>query len=403
MRSTLLIVAAGPLQLPAITEARVAGLRTVAVDANPAAPGISLADHGVVLDIHDHAAVIDVAKREAVSGVITLCTDTPVNTVAAVAQALGLTALTPEAAQCATDKRLMRKSFAEHGAPSPRFLEIEDESEALDAAEEIGYPVALKIARSSGSRGIYRVDNANELHRSVEAARRHQSQGALLVEEWLEGPEVSVEGMCFEGQVHVIQITDKCVFPGAFPVESGHTQPSRLAADLQTRIRDCATAGIRALGLMDCAFHVEIKATSRGPMLIEVGARLGGDRISTHLTPLSMGVNLVRAAVELAVGRKPDVTPRLRRGAAIRYFDAGRSGNLESIAGIDEIETMPGLELLFAESERDGALGPGFRIQPIRSSQDRYGHVIFSGEEAQEAADRAERAARAMIFRFATE
>src|ERR1039457_7414312 len=107
------------------------------MDANPAAPGISLADHGVVLDIHEHAAVIDVAKREAVSGVITLCTDTPVNTVAAVAQALGVTALTPEAAQCATDKRLMRKSFAAHGAPSPRFLEIEDESEALDAAEEI--------------------------------------------------------------------------------------------------------------------------------------------------------------------------------------------------------------------------------------------------------------------------
>lgn len=345
MRQSILIIAAGPLQVPAIKEAAVLGLRTVAVDANRMAPGITLADAEHVVDILDGAAVTEIARAEKVDGVMTLCTDAPVRTVAAVAAALGLPALSPAAAANATDKRLMRKALSANSVPVPQFREVGSAETALAAADELGYPVALKVPCSSGSRGVYCVDSPEELAKRLVQARAYQPQGNLLVEEWMDGPEVSVEGVCCGGHVHVLQVTDKLVFLGAYPVEAGHTQPSRLPHESVARVRAVTEAGARALGLSSCAFHAELKVTLDGPKIVEIGARLGGDRIATHLTPLSTGVNLLRAAILIALGRDPDITPNRVRGAAIRYFHAAGCGTLTAVEGLDEVPSLPGLEL----------------------------------------------------------
>ncbi len=400
MRQSILIIAAGPLQVPAIEEAAALGLRTVTVDANPRAPGMALADAAHVVDILDAAAVIEIARAEKVGGVMTLCTDAPVRTVAAVALALGLPALSPAAAARATDKRLMRRALSASQVPVPRFREVDSVATALAAAAALGYPVALKISCSSGSRGVYRVDGPVELAKRFVQARAYQPEGALLIEDWMDGPEVSVEGICGNGHVHVLQVTDKLVFPGPFPVEAGHIQPSRLSPAIVARVRSVTEAGARALGLSDCAFHAELKITRDGPKIVEIGARLGGDRIATHLTPLSTGVNLLRAAILTALGREFDITPTRAGGAAIRYFHAGGLGTLDAVEGLDGVASLPGLELLYAASERDGPLRPGFGVGEIRSSLDRYGHVIFSGGDAAQAAERAERAAALVKFRF---
>jgi len=400
MPETILILAAGPLQVPAIHAARSLGLRTVAVDANPGAVGMLLADRAYTVDILDVNAVGEIASRENVRGILTLCTDAPVRTVAAVGTRLGLPVLTQEAAQCATDKRQMRQALAAHNAPSVRFVQVAFIGDALLAAAHIGYPVALKIACSSGSRGVYRVMDEPELHKFWASAREYQPDGDLLIEEWLDGPEISVEGICWRGAVFVIQVTDKSVFPGPFPVESGHTQPSQFLPLHRAEIEEAVTAGIRALGLDHCGFHAELKMTPKGPRIIEIGARLGGDRIATHLTPLSTGVDLVRAVIDIALGRRPDLQVQFDRGSAVRYLNAPPGHVIAAIGSLDEVRAMPGLELLFPESERDGPLGPGFKIPEIRSSLDRYGHVIFSGPTRQEASARAEAASRAMVSLF---
>jgi biotin carboxylase len=402
MTKKLLVIAAGPLQIPAIEEAAALGLRTVAVDANLRAPGMALADARHVVDILDGVAVTAIARTERVDGVMTLCTDAPVRTVAAVAAALGLSALSPEAAANATDKRRMRKALLASEAPVPRFSEVESIAAALEAAEALAYPVALKIACSSGSRGVYRVDTPDDLLKRFVQAREYQPHGALLLEEWMGGPEVSVEGVCCGGQVHVIQVTDKLLFPGAFPVEAGHSQPSQLSEATVVQIQAATEAGVRALGLNQCAFHAELKITREGPKIVEIGARLGGDRIATHLTPLSTGVNLVRAAILIAVGQDPNIVPSMARGSAVRYFRASGCGTIERVEGLEDIPSLPGLELLYAASERDGRLRPGFVIGEIRSSLDRYGHVVFSGDSAVQASERAEQAASMVKFRFRT-
>ena len=400
MKQTILVVAAGPLQIPAIEEAASLGVRSVAVDANPLAPGMALADAAHVVDIMNGEAVARIARAERIDGVMTLCSDAPVRTVAAVASALHLPALSPTAALNATDKRLMRKMLAAHDVPQPEFREVDSSEEALAAADLIGYPVVVKAPCSSGSRGVFRVDHPSDVPARISQARKYQPQGGLLVEEWIDGPEVSVEGVCVGDQVHVVQVTDKLLFPGDYPVEAGHTQPSRLPAMIVARIRVVTERGVRALELSDCAFHAELRVSRDEPKIVEIGARLGGDRIATHLTPLSTGVNLVRGAIEIAVGKKPNVVPTIKRGSAVRYFHVDGAGTVERVEGLYKIPSMPGLELLYAASERDGPLRPGLSISEIHSSLDRYGHVVFSGENADQASERAEKAASMINIRF---
>ena len=165
-------------------------------------------------------------RAENIDGVMTLCTDAAVSTVAEVGRRMGLPVLSPEAAARATDKRLMREAFAESGAPSPRTHLIYSLSEARVAAEAFGYPVVLKIGRGSGSRGVYRMDDPEAIEKAYAGCRAWQKEGTLLLEEWVAGEEVSVEGYCTDRDCSIVAITDKFLFPGASPVEVGHCQPS---------------------------------------------------------------------------------------------------------------------------------------------------------------------------------
>ena len=400
MIPSLLVVGAGPLQVPAIHEARALGIRSIAVDGNASAVGLALCDVPYVADILDADAVSAIAEAENIDGVMTLCTDAAVSTVAEVGRRMGLPVLSPEAAARATDKRLMREAFAESGAPSPRTCLIDSLSEAQSAAEAFGYPVVLKIGRGSGSRGVYRMDDPEAIEKAYAGCRAWQKEGTLLLEEWVAGEEVSVEGYCTDRGCSIVAITDKFLFPGASPVEVGHCQPSTHAPLREHQIYSSVLAGLKALDLTWCAFHAEVKVSTRGAQLIEIGARLGGDRISTHLTPLSTGVNLVRVAILLALGERPS-SPRLwQRAACVRYFDVQRAGTLRGVHGLRRLYEIPGVEVIYPASERDGILRQGFVIGEIRSSLDRYGHLLYSAATRKEAIARCELAASMVCFEF---
>ena len=394
----LLIVAAGPLQLPAFHEARSLGCKIIAVDRSGSAPGMRLADKAYEIDIKQSHEIAEIARIENVEGVMSICTDFAVPTVAVVADALGLPGLRPNSALKASDKRLMRRAFFACDVPSPNFCEVSDIKSASLAADRLGYPVALKIPKSAGSRGVYRVDTPSELIERFERARSLEPCADLLIEEWLRGPEVSVEGCCVGLEPHIVQITDKLLFSGPNPVEAGHTQPTQLGQRTQDLIRTTTCSGIRALALEDCGFHAELKVTESGPRIVEIAARLGGDRIATHLTPLSTGVNLVRAVIELALGRKPSLKPSCNRGAAIRYFDMPGPGWLDRVEGLDILYGLPGVEHLSFQTEAGEPLRPGLNVRQVHSSLDRSGCVIFSGRNAHDAGNRAEAAIRTVAF-----
>ena len=259
-----------------------------------------------------------------------------------------------------------------------------NDEEIKKAVNSIGIPIIVKPAQSSGSRGVFLIDREEQIEEAIKHVRSvlRAEENEVIVEKYVEGPEVSVETLSFNGSHRIIAITDKFTTGSPHWVEMGHGQPSILPRHVQDRIVDTTKEGLDALGIMDTAAHVEIKVENDFPKIIEIGARLGGDFITTELTPRSTGVNMVRAAISLALGEIPEAEISDNKGAVIQYFDFS-PGFLRKIKGIEEASKVMGVVSVVMN------LREGDEIRPVRSSGDRSGHVIATGdtrEAAQEAA-----------------
>lgn len=390
---TLLVLAAGPLQVPVIATARRMGLRVVAADGHPEAPGLLLADAAHVINITDPAACLDVARRERVDGVIHICSEVAMASLGRINQELGLAGPGPDTVVRATNKEQMRRAFEQGGAPSPRSIAVTTGGEALAAAAAIGGALIVKPSRNSGSRGITQIpvgSRADLLLRAFEHAMGESRDRSALIEQYVEGPEFSVEALVWQGHIEILAVTDKLTTQAPHFVELGHSQPSQRTRPEIEAIRQAAVLGIRALGLDGCAAHAEIKLTSAGPFLMEIGARLGGDFITTELVPRSTGIDMVAAAIRLSLGEAPDLRPaRAPHGAAIRYL-APRPGVVERIEGVATARACPGVTSV------EVYVKPGDGVGIVDSSLARAGHVIAEGRDAAEAVANAERARAAI-------
>ena len=382
MARSLLVIGAGRLQVPAFTTAKRLGLRVVGVDRDPTAPGLAFAHSVHVVDTNDIPGVVDVARKERVDGVVTLCTDYPVRAVAAASQALGLSAISPEAAASATHKGLMRQAFEFAGAPIPRYRRVRSLPAARNAERELGLPVIVKPPASSGSRGVFKVTASDQMDDAFRHARSIAGEDEVLVEEFIDGPEVSVETLSFRGDHRIVTITDKRTSGDPHWVETGHVEPSRLPSSAQEAIRQATLAGLRALNVDNAAGHVEIKVGTDGPKIMEIGARLGGDFITTELVPRSTGVDMVEAIIRIALGERPNYLPKRSTGAAIRYLTAPK-GVVTRIAGVEEAQALPGIVRLEVDAK------PQSGVADVLSSGDRPGFVIAEGKDAEEAESRA--------------
>ena len=374
----ILIIGASVLQLPAILRAKELGFYVGVADYNPNAVGIPYADEYFNVSTVDTEGVTACAREFAPDGIFTLATDMPMRSVAAAGKALSLPAITPETALRATDKGEMIRAFAEHGVEHPWFFVVSSLEEARSLKSKISYPCICKPTDSSGSRGVMLIKNGEELMESLAYSAGSGRSGTVIVEEYLKGHEVSVEVIVLRGMPHILQVTDKLTTGAPHFVEMGHSQPSRLPeADLE-RIRDLASRAVLAVGIENGPAHVEIMLTEQGPRMIELGARMGGDCITTHLVPLSTGIDMVEASMRIALGEEPDIAPKKQRGSAIRFFDVP-FGTIESIEGIEAARATPGVtEVTFTKAVGDTA-------GEIGSSTDRVGFVIAEAETAEAA------------------
>lgn len=381
---TIMILGASVLQLPAIEKATEMGLKVVALDMNPEAVGFSVP--GVVKEVIstiDIEAAVEAAKKHHIDGIITLATDMPMRTVAAVAKECGLIGVNEDTAIKATDKSVMREALNAADVPVPKFFRVTNKEEFKAAVSQIDGPFMVKPSDSSGSRGILKVDERTALDSAYNYTKQFSHNGIVVVEECMIGPEVSVETLAINGDVHVVQITDKITTGAPHFVEMGHTQPTRL--DCAGEIKRVAIAANKAVGIENGPSHTEIIVTKDGPKIVEIGARLGGDCITTHLVPLSTGVNMVEACIRIALGEKPNISPTLCCGSAIRYFQQ-HMGVVERIEGVDEAEKMIGVkQVTIVHGVRE-------TITDITDSGSRMGFVIAQGTDADDAAEKCEKA-----------
>lgn len=389
MTKKIMILGASALQVPAIKKAKELGYQVIAVDYDENAVGFAFADVKLVVSTLDQEEVYRQALIYQPDVVITSTSDGPVRTAAYVNEKLGKRPdLSYENAQCATIKSKMRNRLRECGVPIPKYYAVEDFTAFSEAVDKLNGRCIVKPADNAGSRGVMLLDpeelsaaHFNERKEQIYRYSRGNSRGGtVMVEEYMQGPEVSVEAIVIEGKPHILTVTDKFITPPPYFVELAHCEASMLDEKIQEGIRAVAGQAICAIGIENAPAHVEVKVTQDGPKIVELAARLGGDFITSKLVPLSTGIDMVGASVELAVGKRPDLTPKWNRGAAIHFIhaDEGQEGIISEIAVPHALYAQKGVEEISLYKK------PGDSVQGTRSSNDRLGHVITTGETPQE-------------------
>ena len=388
----LLIIGASILQLPAIKKAKELGHYVAVADFNPNAVGIPYADEFYNASTIDIEAICKVAEEFKPDGIMTLATDMPMRSIAAATSRLGLPGISMDTAVKSTDKGEMIKAFKEHGVESPWFYIIENVSKLNALLPQLSYPCILKPTDNAGSRGVMLVESVEELLEAYQYSVSQSRGGLVILEEYMTGPEVSVEVMVVDGEPHVLQVTDKLTTGAPYFVEMGHNQPSMLPAEDVERIKDLACRAVKSVGINCGPSHVEIKLTPTGPKMVELGARMGGDCITTHLVPLSTGIDMIKATIDVSLGLTPDITPTLQKGSAIRFFDAP-CGVISAIEGVEEALAIDGVqEISFTKNVGD-------EVKEIHSSIDRCGFVIAQCDSVPEAIEACDKAMESMQIR----
>ncbi len=384
----LLVLAAGLLQIPVIKKAKEQGYYVLAADGSADAPGLKYADKAIVANITSEEEMLLIARDEQIDGIIHPCSEVAMNVMGRINDEMGLCGISKDTAIRATNKHLMRRAFEDGNAPSPWSFCFDNADDAWrHYSKTPTLDMILKPSRNSGSRGIAKISKGlskpffTELFERSKAESRDKS---VMLEQFVEGPEFSVEIIVWNKVPHILTVTDKKTTGAPYFVELGHNQPSCFTVIEIEEIKQAAYKGVLALGLDNCAAHAEIKLQHGKAYIMEIGARLGGDFISTELTHLSTGIDMVAAAVNVALGIAPNLLPtEPRQGVCIRYI-CPKPGKIKAITGEEFLKndiSVYDYEIYHRAGET---------IHEVKSSSDRSGHVIVTAETPQSAINHAE-------------
>jgi biotin carboxylase len=379
----LVVLGAGPAQLGALRAARRAGVRTIACDKASDALALRLG----LVDVHEEVSTFDVdgvervARAHDANGLIAPGTDGPVRVAAEVAARLGLAhPLAPAVAVAATDKLAQRAAFAAAGVAQPSLI---------DPGAPYSRRVVVKPSLAQGQRGLTRVERAEDLAPALERARAESRDGEALVEELIDGEEVTVNGFLHDG-FHAIAVTDR-ERASAFGVATAHVFPAR-AGTAEAIVT--ARAACAALGIERGPVYVQIVLAPDGPRVMEVAARLGGGHDAERClaaTGIDLAALAVRAALDARIA--PSELWRSRQRGAIVRFLVGPPGELVAVEGVDEALQVPGV--LDVQSYRQS----GERLAALAVGADRVGFVLAEGIDRAAAEHAADRAVELVRFR----
>lgn len=373
----LLVLGATATQISFIDTAKHLGCYVGVVDYNKNAPAVGCADEFYECSILDENGILEISQSFKPDGITCGTSDVGVLTAAKVCQQLNLPSMSVDTALRVKDKGVMIEAFEQNGVNHPRFQILEMESQEIT----LDYPLIIKPVDNSASRGINMVRTALELENALQDSFAHSISNKIIVEEYLDGPEVSVEILVQHGEPHILQVTDKITSGEPHFIETGHSQPSQLAEEDVLAIRDLADRATRAVGLQDGCAHAEIKMTQTGPKMIEIAGRMGADYITTVLLPNSTGVNMAEYEILRAIGEAKEYNPdELKAVSAVAVkFIQPKSGRP------DRIELQYNKEDLNQIVEIKVACDSNAVYGKAADNNDRIGYVIALGGTPAEA------------------
>jgi biotin carboxylase len=387
----LLVLGAGPAQLGLLAAAREQGLFVIALDRDPTAPGFRYADRRAIISTEDEHGIERLAAAERVEGIIAPGIDWPVGIAARVAERMGLPhPIDAAVANRAVSKQKQRELLTGAGVPQPSWH--------LVSAQEDGLPVpsVVKAPDRQGQKGLTLVRSEEELPSAIARAIEESRSGAAIVEQVVDGPEVTVNAFSLRGDFHPLTVTDRLTAePPAFGVALAHVWPSESGGEAA----GVAEAAVRALGIENGPTYTQLRIGPEGPQVIEVAARLGGGH-DAELAKLALGVDLNGLALHAALG-EPIWSAALRAepqvGGAVVRFLVPPEGVLQEIEGAEEARAIEGVRDVRIYRDLGHVFGP------FRRGADRAGAVLAIGDDRQEALERADEAARLIRFNVAAE
>jgi len=380
---TLLIVSGGIEAADAAKRAKEMGLYVVVSDRDPEAPGFAFADSCIIADVYGAAETASAAERfnrkiRKIDGVICVAADAPVTT-ATVAARLGLPGISVETAELACDKLAMKRRFAERGVNVPWFAEVSTVHELQRIAIERGNNLVIKPVDSRGSRGVQRIAQVSDLAKAYELARNHSPTQRVMVEEYLDGPQVSTESVVVDGRCYTPGFSDRNYeyldTYAPFFIENGGDLPSHLPQDIQSKVKDLVATAAQALGVTSGTVKGDIVVHKGEPYVIELAARLSGGFFCTREIPLNTGVDFIGCAIKVALGEPvlPEELEPTASNAVIQRYAFPAPGRVVSVTGAEEAMKVTGIAEVVVTAK------PGDVIPPAGDKRPSAAMVLATG------------------------
>ena len=390
-KKSVLIFGVGPLQQSIICRAKKMGLYTVGIDPCADATCKDCVDAFEVVGGQDYEGTCAVVEKYSIDAIVTAATDKPLVMMARIAEKYSFPFYSVETAQWSTDKFQMKQRFELGDVPHAKGRLVKSVEETADMV----YPVIVKPRDNSGSRGVKLCRTKKELEQSMAEALEYSKLDSVLVEEFIEGPEYSIEGLHHDGKSEVIQFTEKKTTEFPYNVELGHIQPANISEENKQKIREIISKIGKVLHFVNCPSHTELKINERGIFVIETSPRLGGDYITSTLTPLSTDVNVEDELLKIALGETISPHPEAVQYSGVRFFAFKEGSVIKHVPDSKFVKTWPHV-VDFSFNLKEGE-----KVNCITSSLNRYGQLILQAgnrDSIEEAFEKYEAAISASIF-----
>ncbi len=303
----LAIIGATCFQLPLILKAKEMGYTTHVFAWAVGDVGESAADFFYSISIVEIDEILSKCKDIGICGICSIASDLAIITVNYVAEKMGLIGNSMVCTKRSTNKHLMRCAFENGGDPSPKSIVVNRDTNL--SSLELEYPVIVKPTDRSGSRGINKLMSSEYLRIAVSNAIEVSFEKKALIEEYVEGQEYSVEFISYHGRHYFLALTKKYTTGAPHFIETGHLQPAFVEQRILWKVISVVSHALDTLGIENGASHSEIKIDAEGKIkIIEIGGRMGGDCIGSHLVRYSTGYDFVAMVIQIAVGKAPDFT-----------------------------------------------------------------------------------------------
>jgi biotin carboxylase len=383
----ILIIGAGFLQTFVIKKAKELGYYTIAIDKDPNSIGFKFADDFAAVDIVDQEACLKLAKENNLDGVLTAATDYGVLSAAYIAQQLKLPGIDYRVATVVKNKYLVRRILFENRIDDvSQYYEISQLEDLERLSENIRFPVMVKPCDGSGSKAVKRVNSKNELSIACTEAINASIIGKALIEDFICGKEYGVDSFVYNGEIHVLGVMDKYMTNPPDYAELGHMMPSNL--ECERRVEEIVKRAIRVLGIDFGAVNMDVLVTKEKHVcIVDVGARMGGNLIGSHIIPIKTGIDYMGSLIKAAVGDEIDLSVQQPGACVATRILALKPGKIIALPDFNEIQRACQVAVYHH-------LKVGDSIREYHNNLDGCGYVLATATDRKIAIENAERARR---------